>query len=64
MAMEIDGGLDVDFAQQTQTFLQWFESLPGATFHPDIELVDLRGNGAGRGISESTTTKTLRLNLC
>ncbi|KAK0638515.1 hypothetical protein B0T16DRAFT_462288 [Cercophora newfieldiana] len=48
--MEIDGGHDVDFARQTQSFLEWFRSLPGATFHQDIQLVDLRGNGAGRGI--------------
>ncbi|KAK4442741.1 ribosomal lysine N-methyltransferase [Podospora aff. communis PSN243] len=48
--MEIDGGHDVDFAKQTQSFLEWFKSLPGATFHKDIELVDMRGSGAGRGI--------------
>ncbi|KAK0614484.1 hypothetical protein B0T14DRAFT_436233 [Immersiella caudata] len=48
--MEIDGGHDVEFAQQTQHFLEWFKSLPSATFHKDIELVDMRGSGAGRGI--------------
>lgn len=52
--MEIDGGQDVDFWQQTQNFLQWFQALPGATFHKDIKLEDLRRHGAGRGISKTS----------
>ncbi|KAK3402645.1 hypothetical protein B0T20DRAFT_4499 [Sordaria brevicollis] len=39
-----------DFEQQTQKFLEWFTSQPGATFHKDIKLVDLRDKSAGRGI--------------
>ncbi|KAK2043155.1 SET domain-containing protein [Colletotrichum somersetense] len=31
-------------------FLSWFKSLQGATFHDDIQIVDLRGQNAGRGI--------------
>ncbi|KAF6824787.1 set domain protein [Colletotrichum plurivorum] len=39
-----------DFQAKSQSFLAWFKSLPGATFHDDIEIVDLRGQNAGRGI--------------
>lgn len=49
--MEIDGGPDVEFAQQTQNFLSWFRALPGATFHKHIQITDLRDSRAGRGIS-------------
>ncbi|KAM7199012.1 ribosomal lysine N-methyltransferase [Rhypophila sp. PSN 637] len=48
--MDIDGGHLDDFAQGTQDFLNWFKSLPGATFHEDIRIEDLRGKNAGRGI--------------
>ncbi|KAK3938022.1 ribosomal lysine N-methyltransferase [Diplogelasinospora grovesii] len=48
--MEIDGGVDAVFDQCTQFFLQWFRTLPGATFHRDIRIEDLRGRNAGRGI--------------
>jgi hypothetical protein len=43
---------DADFEQRTRAFLGWFKSLPGATFHKDIQVVDLRPRNAGRGISE------------
>ncbi|CAI0648648.1 unnamed protein product [Colletotrichum noveboracense] len=39
-----------EFQTKSQGFLAWFKSLPGATFHNDIEIVDLRGHNAGRGI--------------
>ncbi|OLN88998.1 Ribosomal lysine N-methyltransferase 4 [Colletotrichum chlorophyti] len=39
-----------DFQTKTQNFLSWFKSLPGSTFHEDIQVVDLRGRNAGRGI--------------
>ncbi|KAK1537563.1 SET domain-containing protein [Colletotrichum paranaense] len=39
-----------DFQTTSQRFLSWFKSLPGATFHDDIQIVDLRGQNAGRGI--------------
>lgn len=39
-----------DFNSQSQQFLAWFKSLPGATFHEAIQLVDLRDRQAGRGI--------------
>lgn len=42
-----------EFQTKSQGFLAWFKSLPGATFHNDIEIVDLRGQNAGRGISKS-----------
>ncbi|KAK1834902.1 ribosomal lysine N-methyltransferase [Podospora conica] len=48
--MDIDGPADTDFAQRTENFLQWFRSLPGATFHNDIQIQDLRSQGAGRSV--------------
>ncbi|PSR79520.1 hypothetical protein BD289DRAFT_94287 [Coniella lustricola] len=41
---------DPSFAQKTAAFLAWFTSQPGTTFHKDIEIRDLRAQGAGRGI--------------
>jgi len=41
---------DTTFDQKTQAFLDWFKALPGATFHPAIEIQDLRSRNAGRGI--------------
>lgn len=38
------------FSAKTSEFLAWFKSQPGTTFHPDIEIQDLRSRGAGRGI--------------
>ncbi|KAH8664439.1 SET domain-containing protein [Xylariales sp. PMI_506] len=38
------------FNAKTQAFLNWFRALPGATFHPDIQIQDLRDRSAGRGI--------------
>lgn len=40
-----------DYEAKTKAFLEWFRNIPGATFHDDIEIVDLRHRGAGRGIS-------------
>ncbi|KAK3373110.1 hypothetical protein B0T24DRAFT_249918 [Lasiosphaeria ovina] len=48
--IDIDDGADVDFARGTHDFLQWFQALPGATFHKDIKIVDMRHQDAGRGI--------------
>ncbi|KAH8895506.1 SET domain-containing protein [Thozetella sp. PMI_491] len=39
-----------NFDQQSQSFLDWFKSLPGATFRDDIIITDLRHRQAGRGI--------------
>ncbi|KAI1440205.1 SET domain-containing protein [Annulohypoxylon stygium] len=41
---------DPTFDSKTSSFLEWFKSWPGATFHPDIKIEDLRNTGAGRGI--------------
>lgn len=41
-----------EFEDKTEQFLQWFKSLPGATFREDLEIRDLRSQGAGRGISK------------
>lgn len=41
---------DADFERRSQAFLGWFRSLPGATFHQDIKIADLRPRNAGRGI--------------
>ncbi|KAK2002600.1 SET domain-containing protein [Colletotrichum falcatum] len=38
------------FQTASETFLSWFKSLQGAAFHDDIQIVDLRGQNAGRGI--------------
>lgn len=38
------------FDSRTEGFLKWFKSLPGATFHPDIQIQDLRAQDRGRGI--------------
>ncbi|KAI0123421.1 SET domain-containing protein [Xylariales sp. AK1849] len=35
---------------RTESFLDWFKALPGATFHTDIGIQDLRDRNAGRGI--------------
>lgn len=43
-----------DFGTRSQAFLDWFRALPGATFHPDIKLTDMRDRGAGRGIGKSS----------
>ncbi|KAK3360456.1 hypothetical protein B0T25DRAFT_629544 [Lasiosphaeria hispida] len=48
--MDIDGGAGAEFVESTQNFLQWFQSLPGATFQQNIRIEDLRERGAGRGI--------------
>lgn len=50
--MDIDGPAVTDFAQRTENFLQWFRSLPGATFHENIQIQDLRSQGAGRGVGK------------
>ena len=39
-----------DFETQSTNFLNWFTSIPGATLHPSLKLVDLRSRNAGRGI--------------
>ncbi|KAI1340761.1 SET domain-containing protein [Xylariaceae sp. FL0016] len=38
------------FENESGSFLNWFKAWPGATFHPDIRIQDLRAHGAGRGI--------------
>ncbi|KAI0201187.1 SET domain-containing protein [Astrocystis sublimbata] len=38
------------FEERSTAFLRWFQALPGANFHADIEITDLRQNGRGRGI--------------
>ncbi|KAF5580208.1 ribosomal n-lysine methyltransferase 4 [Fusarium pseudoanthophilum] len=42
-----------NFDGTSESFLQWFKSLPGATFSDAIKIVDLRDRNAGRGISRS-----------
>ncbi|KAK4678882.1 Ribosomal lysine N-methyltransferase 4 [Podospora pseudoanserina] len=48
--MEVDSDADSRFLEGTRHFLSWFQSLPGATFHKDIAIEDLRSRNAGRGI--------------
>lgn len=50
--MDVDGSHQADFSNATEMFLNWFKSLPGATFHEDIRIEDFRGKNAGRGIGE------------
>ncbi|KAL2175873.1 uncharacterized protein P884DRAFT_261822 [Thermothelomyces heterothallicus CBS 202.75] len=53
--MQIDNDADARFAATTQSFLTWFQSLPGATFRSDlIAIEDLRSRNAGRGIVART----------
>lgn len=39
-----------DFEEKSEAFLAWFKHQQGATFHPKIQLVDLRHKHEGRGI--------------
>lgn len=43
---------DGAFEEKSSDFLAWFKGQPGTTFHGDIEIRDLRGSEAGRGIGE------------
>lgn len=52
--MEVDSDADSRFLEGTRHFLSWFQSLPGATFHKDIAIEDLRSRNAGRGIGEAS----------
>ncbi|KAI1313251.1 SET domain-containing protein [Xylaria venustula] len=45
---------DSVFEEKSANFLNWFKAWPGATFHQDIEIQDLRKNGRGRGIVAKT----------
>ncbi|KAK5948530.1 Ribosomal lysine N-methyltransferase 4 [Knufia fluminis] len=40
----------VDFEEASASFLEWFTSQPGTSFHPSLKIVDLRDRDAGRGI--------------
>ncbi|KAI5461715.1 SET domain protein [Mariannaea sp. PMI_226] len=42
-------GYEIEIPEKIN-FLQWFKSLPGATFSDAIKIVDLRDRNAGRGI--------------
>jgi hypothetical protein len=44
-----------DFEAGSTSFLDWFQSRPGATFHPSLKLADLRDRKAGRGIIATET---------
>ncbi|ROW09279.1 hypothetical protein VPNG_05826 [Cytospora leucostoma] len=46
-----------DFPVKTSDFLAWFKAQSGTTFHTDIEIQDLRGKGAGRGIGAKSPWK-------
>ncbi|KAH6623874.1 hypothetical protein F5144DRAFT_584602 [Chaetomium tenue] len=49
--MEVDSDANSRFAEGTRNFVNWFHTLPGATFRSDLIAVeDLRGRNAGRGI--------------
>lgn len=41
---------DADFHQKTALFLKWLKQLQGAYLSSKIEVTDLRGRKAGRGI--------------
>ncbi|GAP91377.1 putative set domain protein [Rosellinia necatrix] len=41
---------DPAFMERSAKFLDWFKAWPGASFHGDIEIQDLRNIGRGRGI--------------
>jgi SET domain-containing protein 6 len=46
---------DEDFQTKSETFLAWFKIQPGTQFHPNLKVVDLRQNTAGRGIVATTS---------
>ncbi|KAK4463059.1 hypothetical protein QBC42DRAFT_325456 [Cladorrhinum samala] len=48
--MEVDSDENTRFLDGSKSFLNWFENLPGATFHKEISIEDLRHQNAGRGI--------------
>ncbi|KAL2262647.1 hypothetical protein VTK26DRAFT_572 [Humicola hyalothermophila] len=48
--MEVDSDANTRFQDGTRNFLNWFQALPGAIFHKDIAIADLRDRNAGRGI--------------
>lgn len=54
----------MDFDARTQTFVEWFKALPGATFSDGIEVVDLRSRGAGRGIGTPGPPYTHQMKVC
>jgi hypothetical protein len=41
-----------DFAARSERFVEWFKSGTGASLSSKISLVDLRSEGAGRGVGE------------
>ncbi|KAI3328524.1 SET domain-containing protein [Ustulina deusta] len=45
---------DPVFEESSADFLHWFKAWPGASFHEDIEIRDLRKEGRGRGIVAKT----------
>ncbi|KAI1123801.1 SET domain-containing protein [Nemania abortiva] len=45
---------DPFFEERSAQFLDWFKAWPGASFHADIEIRDLREHGRGRGIIAKT----------
>ncbi len=51
------------FSQKSENFLAWFRSLPGATFHEDVSVRDLRHQNAGRGIGGRTRCTLLMVPL-
>ncbi|KAK4130360.1 SET domain-containing protein [Trichocladium antarcticum] len=48
--MEVDSDANSRFLDGTRSFVGWFRAIPGATFHNNIAVEDLRGQNAGRGI--------------
>ncbi|KAJ9627206.1 Ribosomal lysine N-methyltransferase 4 [Taxawa tesnikishii (nom. ined.)] len=48
--VSMDGIESTDFQQRSDAFLHWLKSRPGTKINPNIELVDLRQRGAGRGV--------------
>jgi len=60
--MDLDLNSD-PFNNASARFQAWFDSLPSASFHPDIGIVDLRYRGCGRGLSASVRLPFLPLFL-
>ncbi len=54
---------DPVFEESSADFLHWFKAWPGASFHEDIEIRDLRKEGRGRGIGTFLGTDPLKPNL-
>lgn len=51
MSIPTHFGTGDGFEQLSEDFMVWLKRCPGFTLNPSLKIVDLRLNGAGRGVS-------------